>query len=228
MKTKCKKIIFFLIISLCIIRPSIGQNIFNYDKKYYDGYIITNDNPSTKGVEPNTKIECKIKNEMYYYYPSDNRSGVFYVDYMTADGKKEKMWWADVAEIKTDSFYYKLFTGFKNNVGNGFSLINRRVLEGKINYWWSAPYAFLEKDSTIYFIPYGETDFLVGMINPKKKVEERKKKFREFFIDLVSDDTELVAKINGEGYIDFKVSNFIHYTVMKIIKEYNEWYKKNH
>jgi len=226
MKTKSKSFLFFLIISLSIIQISIGQSIFQYDKKYYDGYVITSDNPSNKKVVPNTKIECKIKNMNYDYFSSDQTAGSSYVEYLLKDGSKDKLWWQNVAEIKTDSFYYKQF-GF--NFINYEYVLARNGCEGKINYWINRRIDFFEINDSIIRLSFGDGTFMVAWNNSRKKVDESILKYKVFMSDLVKDNTDLVAKINSEDYLDF--SNYegcVNRNTIKIIKEYNEWYKKNH
>lgn len=231
MKTNLKTYTLLIIISFLFIQNSFAQSIFKYDNKYYDGYILTKENPATKKVTPNQKIECKIKNKKYFYYPGADRSGVFYVEYMTSDGKKDKIWWADIAEIKTDSFYYKLFNNLQYPSKGYYDLISRRVLEGRINYWFNSNDGndLFEINDSIVTLPFGDGGFMVTWNFSKNKVEIEIKKYKEFMVKLVNDDTELVAKINNDTYLDF--SNYdgaVYRNTLKIVKEYNAWYTENH
>jgi hypothetical protein len=233
MKTNQKKIHLLLIISFFFIQNSFCQyfpfdSTIKYDNKYYKGYIITNENPSSKSITPNQTIECKIKNKCYLHYLSDNRGGVFWCDYIKTDGKKGKMWWANIAEIKTDSFYYKLFKDFITIGKNGCNIIARRVVEGEIDYWVNPSIYFFERNDSLIGLPFYERDFRNTIANPNKKIEAKIKEYKKLMAELVSDDKDLVDKINGDSYLNFKNTKFfVDRNTIKIIKEYNEWYKKN-
>ena len=214
-----KKQIFTLALLLSVLFGFAQYHDLKYDKKYYEGYILTNNHPFTKKVVPNQKIECKIKNKDYCFIGSKEAGDTYYVEYITPDGKNCKMWWADIAEIKTDSFYYKLLFDDKDN-------ISRLFIEGKINYWITVYDNFnIEKDGKIINVPFWDGLFQKS----KDKVAVSKKEFKKFLINLVSDDTELVAKINDDSYIDYSDNDsLVRRTILKTVKEYDDWYKKNH
>jgi hypothetical protein len=210
-------------LSLCLSAlMNFAQFNLTFDKQYYNGYIITNDWKVPKDEKPFQKIECKIKNKDYFYAYTQQNSETYYVDYITPDGKSQSIYWARISEIKTDSFYYKRFT-FHNDE------IARRSLEGRINYWINPSISFFVINDSVTRSPFANESFIVKLTNNKKMVETNIKNYKIFMAKLVKDDAELVAEIKSDTYLDFtKSDGAFHRNNLKIIKEYNDWYKKNH
>ena len=78
-----KKLILINVLLLIVSCTFAQQFDVKYDKKYYSGYILINDDPVSKNDKPNQKIECKIKNIQYFYYPTSDHSATFNCEYIT-------------------------------------------------------------------------------------------------------------------------------------------------